>query len=200
MTLETRSLSFQRGMLCENRCGVLQNRECCRRACVYSPSSSFLLGSRGFCLAEVEAATLCQTTCRLSTVVVTSRGRSDQEHSDRRRGREKEGEKSTCTQAGGRRRALRRRTSGSMLHGVTPRTEWGDREGPGSEAVARGGGEVPRGWHRSGVSDRGASEYSRKGSLHPALSRPPPSSERYPFEARRRPRGAAVARGECVSR
>ncbi|TGZ47338.1 hypothetical protein DBV15_00111 [Temnothorax longispinosus] len=34
----------------------------------------------------------------------------------------------------------------SMLHAVTPRTEWGDRRGPGSEAVARGGGEKPRGW------------------------------------------------------
>lgn len=42
------------------------------------------------------------------------------------------------------------------------------------------------------MSDRGASEYSGKGPLHPALSRPPPSSERYPSEARRRPRGAAT--------
>lgn len=42
------------------------------------------------------------------------------------------------------------------------------------------------------MPDRGASGYSGKGPLHPALSRPPPSSERYPSEARRRPRGAAT--------
>lgn len=48
------------------------------------------------------------------------------------------------------------------------------------------------------MSDRGASEYSGKGPLHPALSRPPPSSESYPSEARRRPRGATVARGGGV--
>lgn len=86
-------------------------------------------------------------------------------------------------------RSLRRRASSSMLHAVMPRTEWGDRGGPGSGAVARGG--------------RGAARHpmvgctlEERGIEQGGAPSPSPSS----FATIRRPlplRGAQAPPGRC---
>lgn len=125
------------------------------RVYTFSLPTSYPRSAR-LCLVEVEPVMSYQTIRRISSAVTTVTGkvrvRQMRNTQDRQREgekqREREGKRSTCEHTGrwssSRSSVTVRRVS--MLHAVTPRTEWGDRRGPGSEAVARGGGEEPRGW------------------------------------------------------